>query len=40
MTERIEDYSDLIIKIQIPRLPIEVKYPDLSKGYKKRSPGE
>lgn len=40
MTERVEDYSDLIIKVQIPRLPIEVKYPDLSKGYKKRSPGE
>ncbi|MFC3803857.1 hypothetical protein [Cohnella sp. GCM10012308] len=40
MTERVEDYSDLIIKVQIPRLPIEVKYPDLSKGYKKRSPSE
>lgn len=26
MTERVEDYSDLIIKVQIPRPPLEVKY--------------
>ncbi|WP_217595493.1 hypothetical protein [Cohnella sp. GbtcB17] len=26
MTERVEDYSDLIIKVQIPRPPLDVKY--------------
>ncbi|CAI6079362.1 hypothetical protein [Cohnella sp. JJ-181] len=27
MTERVEDYAELIQKVQIPRLPFDVRYP-------------